>query len=84
MADDERRTGMSAVLVQPDFRRLWVARTVSQWDDIFSFVALAILIYRLTGSGLGVAGVVVAEIVPVLLIAPSRSAGRSRWPAKRN
>ena len=70
MADDERRPGMRAVLVQPDFRRLWVARTVSQWGDIFSFVALAILIYRLTGSGLGVAGVVVAEIVPVLLIAP--------------
>jgi MFS family permease len=61
---------MRTVLAQPDFRRLWAARTVSQWGDIFSFVALAILIYRLTGSGLGVAGVVVAEIIPVLLLAP--------------
>lgn len=42
---------MRAVLAQPDFRRLWAARTVSQWDDIVSFVALAILISRLTGSG---------------------------------
>ncbi|MDP5182611.1 MFS transporter [Blastococcus sp. BMG 814] len=61
---------MRTVLAQPDFRRLWTARTISQWGDVFSFVALAILIYRLTGSGLGVAGVVVAEIVPVLLLAP--------------
>jgi MFS family permease len=61
---------MRSVLRQPDFRRLWTARTVSQWGDVFGFVALAILIYRLTGSGLGVAGVVVAEILPVLLIAP--------------
>ena len=51
MADEERRPGMRAVLAQPEFRRLWAARTVSQWGDIFSFVSLAILIYRLTGSG---------------------------------
>ena len=80
VADDERRPGMRAVLAQPDFRRLWAARTVSQWGDIFSFVALAILIYRLTGSGLGVAGVVVAEIVPVLLIAPIAGVVVDRLP----
>ena len=67
---DARQPGMRAVLGHRDFRRLWTARTVSQWGDVFSFVALAILIYRLTGSGLGVAGVVVAEILPVLLVAP--------------
>ncbi|UER55786.1 MFS transporter [Kineosporiaceae bacterium SCSIO 59966] len=54
----------------PDYRRLWGARTVSQWGDTFRFVALAVVVYRLTGSGLGVAGVVVAEILPVLLLAP--------------
>ncbi|CCG02640.1 MFS transporter [Blastococcus saxobsidens] len=71
---------MRAVLAQPDFRRLWTARTVSQWGDVFSFVALAILIYRLTGSGLGVAGVVVAEIVPVLLLAPLAGVVVDRLP----
>ncbi|WP_246063558.1 hypothetical protein [Blastococcus colisei] len=49
MAEARRRPGMRAVLAQSAFRRLWVARTVSQWGDIFGFVALAILIYRLTG-----------------------------------
>jgi MFS family permease len=83
MVGDARRPGMRAVLAQPDFRRLWAARTVSQWGDIFSFVALAILIYRLTGSGLGVAGVVVAEIVPVLLLAPLAGVVVDRLPRIR-
>ncbi len=54
----------------PGYRQLWTARTVSQWGDVFNTVALSLLIYRLTGSGFGVAGVVLAEIIPVLLLAP--------------
>jgi len=60
--------------------QLWSARTVSQWGDTFNFVALALLIYDLTGSGLGVSGVVVAEILPVLLIAPFAGPLVDRWP----
>lgn len=82
MTEDER-LGMRAVLAQPKFRRLWIARTVSQWGDIFGFIALAILIYRLTGSGLGVAGVVIAEIVPVLLLAPLAGVVVDRLPRIR-
>ena len=59
-----------SVLAVPGYRRLWAARTVSQWGDIAQFTALALLVFHLTGSGLGVSGVVVAEIVPVLLLAP--------------
>jgi hypothetical protein len=58
------------MLVNPAYRRLWVARTVSQWGDIAQFTALALLVFHLTGSGLGVSGVVVVEIVPVVLLAP--------------
>ena len=57
-----------SVLAVPGYRRLWAARTVSQWGDIAQFTALALLVFHLTGSGLGVSGVVVAEIVPVLLL----------------
>ncbi|MGI8682522.1 MAG: MFS transporter [Mycobacteriales bacterium] len=64
------RLGIRHVLGHPGYRRLWAARTVSQWGDTFNFVALALLIYRLTGSGVGVTGVVVAEIAGVLLVAP--------------
>jgi len=56
---------------------------VSQWGDTFNFVALALLIYDLTGSGLGVSGVVVAEILPVLLLAPFAGPLVDRWPRVR-
>ncbi|GAB2454026.1 MFS transporter [Nocardioides hungaricus] len=65
------------------YRRLWSARTVSQWGDTFNFVALALLIYDLTGSGLGVSGVVVAEVLPVLLLAPFAGPLVDRWPRVR-
>lgn len=55
---------------KPGYRRLWIARTASQWGDVFASVALALLVFDLTGSGLGVGGVVAAEILPVLLLAP--------------
>ncbi len=61
---------MRAVWGRPDYRRLWAARTVSQWGDAFNTVALSLLVLQLTGSALGVSGVVAAEIAPVLLLAP--------------
>jgi MFS family permease len=59
-----------SVLASSGYRRLWAARTVSQWGDIAQFTVVSLLVFRLTGSGLGVSGVVIAEIVPVLLLAP--------------
>ncbi len=56
---------------------------MSQWGDTFGFVALAVVVYRLTGSGLGVIGVVVAEIVPVLLLAPLAGVVVDRLPRVR-
>ncbi len=64
------RPGLRDVFAQADYRRLWAVRTISQWGDTFNFVALALLIYDLTDSGLGATGVVDAEILPVLLLAP--------------
>jgi hypothetical protein len=62
---------LRSLLGQPRYRRLLTTRTVSQRGDTFNFVALALLVFRLTGSGLGVSGVVIAEILPVLAPAPS-------------
>jgi MFS family permease len=58
------------VFARPGYRRLWAARTASAWGDAFATVALSLLVLDRTGSGLGVAGVVAAEIAPVLLLAP--------------
>jgi hypothetical protein len=62
--------GLRPLLARPDYRRLWLARTVSQVSDVAQFTTLALLLLALTGSGLGVSGVVLAEIVPVLLLGP--------------
>ena len=56
---------------------------MSQWGDVASTVALGLLVLQLTGSGLGVAGVVVAEIVPVLLLAPVAGAIVDRFSRRR-
>jgi MFS family permease len=56
---------------------------VSQWGDAFNTVALALVVYSLTGSGLGVSGVVIAEIIPVLLLAPFAGALVDRLPRVR-
>jgi MFS family permease len=47
---------------------MFAARTASQWGDTFNTVAIVILVYRLSGSGLAVAATVIFEIVPVLLL----------------
>lgn len=68
--DAPRPPQLRDVFHRPGYRRLWAARTVSQWGDIVRMVTLALLVYDLTGSGLGVTAVVAAEILPVLLLAP--------------
>lgn len=74
------RPGLRGVFAQPSYRRLWSARTISQWGDTFNIVALALLVYDLTGSSLGVSGVVAAEILPVLVFAPLAGPLVDRWP----
>jgi MFS family permease len=76
-------TRLRDAFAEPDYRRLWAARTVSQWGDVISTVTLALLVYDLTGSGLGVTAVVAAEILPVLLLAPLAGALIDRLPRKR-
>ena len=70
MPGTHERPGLRSVLARPGYRRLWAARTVSQAGDVVQFTTLALLVFQLTGSGLGVSGLVLAEIAPVLLLAP--------------
>ena len=74
------RPDLRRVLGQPAYRRFWVARTISQVGDVAQFTTLALLLIALTGSGLGVSGAVLAEIVPVLLLAPLAGSLVDRLP----
>ena len=49
---------------------LWLGQLASNFGDTFHYIALVILVFKLTGHGLGVAGLVVAEVVPALLLGP--------------
>lgn len=66
----QRRPSLGTVLRNPSYRRLFVAQTISRWGDATNTVALVVLVFRLTGSGLTVSATVIAEILPVLLLAP--------------
>jgi len=74
------RPDLRRLLGQPAYRRLWLARTVSQVGDVAQFTTLALLLVALTGSGLGVSGAVLAEIAPVLLLAPLAGSLVDRLP----
>lgn len=68
---------------RPAYRRLFAAHAVSRAGDAFNTVALVVLVFRLTGSGTGVAGSVVFEALPVLLFAPIAGLLVDRLPRRR-
>ncbi len=82
-ADVSRRSPLRRALAAPRFRRLFLARTLSRWGDVFSAVALVVLVYRLTGSGFKVGATAMFEIVPVLAFGFVAGAVVDRFPRVR-
>ena len=68
---------------RPEFRRIFLAHTVSRAGDAFNTVALVVLVFRLTGSGRGVAATVAFEVMPVLLFGPIAGVVADRYPRRR-
>lgn len=66
-----------------ELRRLFLAHSISRAGDAFNTVAIVVLVFDLTGSGLGVAGVVMFEVVPVLLLGPIAGLAADRLPRRR-
>lgn len=54
----------------PRYFPLWLGQLFSNFGDTLHYIALVVLVFQLTGQGLAVAILVVAEIVPVLLLGP--------------
>lgn len=52
----------------PDFRRLWLAQVVSNFGDSLAMFSLLFLVQRLTGSAAGVAGILIAMSLPMLVV----------------
>src|SRR6266545_7456702 len=60
----------SNVIRSPSYFPLWLAQLLSSFGDTLHYIALVVLVFQLTGQGLAVAGLVAAEVIPVLLLAP--------------
>lgn len=73
---------LSLLRANPEFRRLFAAHSISRAGDAFNTVALVILVFDLTGSGLGVAGTVAFEVLPILLLGPLAGLVVDRYPRR--
>lgn len=58
------------VVRSPSYFPLWLGQLVSNFGDTLHYIALVVLVYQLTGQGVAVAILVVAEIIPILLLGP--------------
>src|SRR5438876_11611900 len=82
MSTSRPRKNRFLVRTRPQFRRLFLAHAVSRAGDAFNTVALVILVFQLTGSGIGVAGTVFFEVVPLLVFAPIAGVLVDRLPRR--
>src|SRR6266849_7319817 len=63
-------TSYGAVLSSRRYFPLWLGQLASNFGDTLHYLALVVLVFQLTGQGLAVAGLVAAEVVPVLVLGP--------------
>jgi MFS family permease len=58
------------VIASPSYFPLWLGQLISNFGDTLHYIALVVLVFQLTGRGLAVAGVVAAEVIPILVLGP--------------
>lgn len=74
---------LSLLRSRSEFRRIFLAHSVSRAGDAFNTVALVVLVFQLTGSGRGVAATVAFEVAPVLLFGPVAGVVADRFSRRR-
>jgi MFS family permease len=65
------------------FVALWLGQTVSFIGDYFYFLAIPIMVEKLTGSALAVGLSVISSALPMLLLGPIAGVFVDRWDRKR-
>jgi len=74
---------MLAILRQRNYALLWFGGFVSQLGDFVLFVGLPFEIYRLTGSTLATAGMVLSFLIPNILLGSIAGVYVDRWDRRR-
>jgi Na+/melibiose symporter-like transporter len=72
-----------APLTEPAFRSLWLAGLVSEAGDWLLFIALPIVVYRLTGSALGTSLAFLAQLGPAIVLSPLAGRLADRFDRRR-
>lgn len=79
----ERRPHMLALLKEANFRRLWLAQSVSWSGDHFTFLAVMIVLNTITGSASAIALLMMVMTVPRLVFGMAAGVFVDRWDRKR-
>jgi DHA3 family macrolide efflux protein-like MFS transporter len=77
------RVAYGRLIRNRSFVALWIGQTVSFVGDYFYFLAIPIMVERLTGSALAVGLSVIASALPMLLLGPIAGVFVDRWDRKR-
>ena len=64
------------------FTRLWFASIISQLGNWFNYIAIFVLLTKLTGSGQAVSWFLIAKFIPTTILNPTTSVIVDRFPHK--
>lgn len=64
------------------FRRFWLAGVISQFGNWFNYIAIFVLLDRLTGSGQAISWFLIAKFIPSTIIGPAAGIVADRLPRK--
>ena len=81
--ESDRQVSYGRLFRNRNFVALWVGQTISFIGDYFYFLAIPIMVERLTGSALAVGLSVIASALPMLLLGPIAGVFVDRWDRKR-
>ena len=66
-----------------DFRWLWIGQLISNLGNNFTYLALSVLVYQMTGAALSVGLMLAANALPFLLVRPFAGVLVDRWDRRR-
>jgi len=66
----------------PDYQHFWLAGVISQLGNWFNYIAIFVLLTRLTGSGHAVGWFLISKFLPSSLLGPAAGVVADRLPRK--